>query len=149
VLVTFTGVVVTACGSTGGILEFGFNFGGAGTKGADGASSSAEPLFIAAATELEDLESAIAAASSDLGFDIRMEFPDHTLANAQEFAHGNFDGGHDATWFATNRYVAMTDGENTSGRSSEEFKQYYDGLREEKNQYRSLSFSTATLMSKS
>lgn len=78
-----------------------------------------------------------------------MEFPDHTLANAQELAHGNFDGSHEATWFATNRYVAMTDGENTSGRSYEEFKQYYDGLREEKNQYRSLSFSSTRLMAAS
>lgn len=127
---------MAACGSTGGILEFGFNFGGAGTKGADGASSSAKPLVIAAA-------------SSDLGIDIHMEFSDHTLANTQELAHGNFDGNYDATWFATNRYVAMADGENASGRSYDELKQYYDGLREEKNQYRSLLFSTATLMSKS
>ena len=123
---------MAACGSTGGILEFGFNFGGAGTKGADGVSSSAKPLVIAAATELEDLEPAIAAASSDLGIDIHMEFSDHTLANTQELAHGNFDGDYDATRFATNRYVAMADGENTSGRSYDELKQYYDGLRGEK-----------------
>lgn len=110
---------MAACGSTGGILEFGFNFGGAGTKGADVASSSAKPLVIAAA-------------SSDLGIDIHMEFSDHTLANTQELAHGNFDGNYDATWFATNRYVAMADGENTSGRSCDEFKQYYDGLRGKK-----------------
>lgn len=123
---------MAACGSTGGILEFGFNFGGAGTKGADGASSSAKPLVIAAATELEDLEPAIAAASSDLGIDIHMEFSGHTLANTQELAHGNFDGDYDATRFATNRYVSMADGENTSGRSYDELKQYYDGLRGEK-----------------
>ena len=89
VLVFLTGIIMTACGAAGGIFDFGFNFGGGSAKGAGGASSSAEPLVIAAATELEDLEPAIAAASADLGFDIHMEFPDGTLANTQELAQGN------------------------------------------------------------
>ena len=72
VLVFLTGIVVTACGSAGGIFDFCFNFGGGGTKGADATLSSAEPLVIAAATELEDLEPAIASASADLGFEIHM-----------------------------------------------------------------------------
>lgn len=107
VLVFLTGIIMSACGAAAGIFDFGFNFVGGSAKGAGGASSSAEPLVIAAATELEDLEPAIAAASADLGFDIHMEFPDGTLANTQELAQGNFDGRYDATWFATNRYVTI------------------------------------------
>lgn len=97
----------------GGIFDFGFNLGGAG----DGTSSSAEPLVIAAATELEDLEQAIAAASADLGFGIQMEFPDGTSANTQQLAQGNFDGRYDVTWFATNRYVTI---ENASDKRADE-----------------------------
>ena len=112
VMVFLSGIVLVACGSMGGIFDFGFNLGGSGNGGGgddgdDGTSSSTEPLVIAAATELEDLEPAIAAASADLGFDIQMEFPDGTLANTQELAQGNFDGQFDATWFATNRYVTL------------------------------------------
>ncbi|AHI20121.1 MAG: VWA domain-containing protein [Corynebacterium casei] len=110
VMVFLSGIILVACGSMGGIFDFGLNFGGVGGgsgDGDDGASSSADPLVIAAATELEDLEPAIAVASADLGFDIQMEFPDGTLANTQQLAQGNFDGRYDATWFATNRYVTI------------------------------------------
>ncbi|MDN6247064.1 MAG: magnesium chelatase, partial [Corynebacterium casei] len=94
VMVFLSGIILVACGSMGGIFDFGLNFGGVGGgsgDGDDGASSSADPLVIAAATELEDLEPAIAVASADLGFDIQMEFPDGTLANTQQLAQGNID----------------------------------------------------------
>ena len=119
VTVFLAGLVLTACGSLGGIFEFGFSSGGsggqAGAAGAgdnSGASSSNEPLVIAAATELEDLEPVIETASDELGFDIQMEFPDGTLANTQELAQGRFDGQYDATWFATNRYVTLQGAED-------------------------------------
>lgn len=80
-MVFLSGLVLVACSSMGGIFDFGFNLGGSGNGGDDGTSSSTEPLVIAAATELEDLEPAVAAASADLGFDIQMEFPDDKLAD--------------------------------------------------------------------
>ena len=62
-------------------------------------------LDIVAATELQELEPLIDAASQDLGFDITMTAPGGTLANSQALKRGEFDGQYDATWFATNRYA--------------------------------------------
>lgn len=117
VMVLLSGLVLVACGSMSGIFDFNLGAPGKDGDGDDGTSSSTDPLIIAAATELEDLEPAIAAAAADLGFDIQMEFPDGTLANTQELAQGNFDGKFDATWFATNRYVTL---ENASDKLADE-----------------------------
>ena len=63
------------------------------------------PLRIVAATELEDLQPVIEDAADDLGFPIELSFPAGTLDNSQSLLDGAFDQQHDATWFATNRYV--------------------------------------------
>ncbi|MGP6174864.1 VWA domain-containing protein [Corynebacterium sp. A21] len=82
-----------------------------------GAGSGGESLKIAAATELADIQPLIDRASTDLGFDIELSFPDGTLANSHALKAGEFDGQFDATWFATNRYVNLLGASDKLGES--------------------------------
>lgn len=79
---------------------------------------SGEALSIVAATELKDMEPLIQRASKDLGFDIKMEYPDGTIANSYALKNGNFDGNYDATWFATNKYVELLEAGDKLGAST-------------------------------
>ena len=100
-LTLLTGAALTACGLTGGDGDGdGGGFGGGGT-------GSKEELTVLAATELKDLEPLVQQASEDLGFPIKLEFPAGTLQNSQDLKRGKYDGGIDATWLATNRYMDL------------------------------------------
>lgn len=79
----------------------------AGCASGAGLGERGSPLSIVAATELADMETVIEQASEELGFDIELVYTDGTLANSRMLADGEFDGQHDATWFATNRYVEL------------------------------------------
>lgn len=104
--------IVTALGLAGCAAGGGDTDGATSTtSGRDGGgASSSSPLVIAAATELKDLEPLVARASNELGFSIEMTYPGGTLENSQKLKDGQFNGGVDATWFATNRYVDLIGG---------------------------------------
>lgn len=94
-LALLTSVLLVACGGSTTAVR------------GDGGSSDDTPLRVVAATELQDLQPLIDEAADDLGFPIELSFPAGTLDNSQTLLDGGFDGRHDATWFATNRYVEI------------------------------------------
>ncbi|MCG7259622.1 MULTISPECIES: hypothetical protein [unclassified Corynebacterium] len=64
-----------------------------------------KPLKIVAATELTDMEPFVHQASSDLGFDIEMEYDSGTLVNTRNLNDGAYRDKYDATWFATTAFA--------------------------------------------
>ncbi|QMV85224.1 substrate-binding domain-containing protein [Corynebacterium hindlerae] len=80
--------------------------------------NSNEKLVIVAATELRDMGPLIQRASADLGFEIEMQYPDGTIANSVSLKEGAFDGGFDATWFATNKYIDLYGADTKQGPST-------------------------------
>lgn len=74
-------------------------------------------LTIVAATELKDMEPLIEQASKELGFGIKLDYPDGTIANSQSLKAGEFDKKYDATWFATNKYVDLYEAGDKLGAS--------------------------------
>ena len=81
------------------------NFPGSLTGSGGKSYDTSKPLKIVAATELSDMEPFIQQASSDLGFEIEMEYDSGTLVNTRNLVDGDYGDKYDATWFATNAFA--------------------------------------------
>lgn len=98
-------VVVLLLIAAGAYVVGSGNFPG-GLTGSGGKSyDTSKSLKIVAATELSDMEPFIEQASSDLGFEIEMEYDSGTLVNTRNLVDGDYGDKYDATWFATNAFA--------------------------------------------